>query len=134
MTTGDSVTRPEYGTGGDRATRAARCAGGFFPVFGNPSYRRDVAKRPMAASQGAEALIERVHQELGAQLRKIRTTKQLRRRDVTRTARVGSDRVGNIEDNLKGPDGWSLGPLCRIADALGYDLEVRFVRREDTTV
>ncbi len=118
---------PEYRT--RHEGRKARTLLQFFPVFGTALYcPLRVAKRP-ASTPSAKALMDRVHRSIADQVRKTRKAQGRTARDVMVIARVGSDRVSRIESQDHGADGLCLGPLCRIADALGCELEVRLVQR-----
>lgn len=72
----------------------------------------------------AQRMIDRIHGQLGDSIKTIRRGRGFSLRDVAETACVGHGRLHAIEEKFYGSDGWSLGLLCRIAWALGYEVVV----------
>lgn len=89
-------------------------------------------KRPSPTST-AGAMIERVHRSIASQVKRLRMSQDRRQHNVDKAARVGNGRTDRLESGEHGADGCSLGLLCRVADALDCDVEVRLVPRSTTS-
>ena len=90
-----------------------------------------MAKGP--ATESASKLVEQVLGDVGHHLKRARLEQQRSVRDVTRAARLGHGTLSRVEN----PDlrdahqsGVGLAVVCRVADALGLDVEIRFTTRE----
>lgn len=69
-----------------------------------------------------------LEEDLAALLRKARTSKKLSLKEVGQRLRVSKTRVHQLEEkdaNLE------VATLCRVADALGYDVMVTFTERKE---
>jgi transcriptional regulator with XRE-family HTH domain len=69
-------------------------------------------------------MIDRVHQKIGARFRVLRLQRGESLRRIAGAAGVGLGRLHDVEEKIYGPDGWSLGLICRIAAVFGCEVSV----------